>query len=341
MNTSLLSLVDSYNSIGIMGMCKNAGKTEVLNHIINGYAKADSVLGLTSIGRDGEELDIVTSTKKPEIFVMENTLVATTRSSLALCDFTKEILSTTGINTPMGEVIIVKALSAGYVDLSGPSIVQELLKVKEQLFSFGASKIIIDGALSRKSLCSPRVIDGCILATGAALSRSMPRVISDTLHTVRLFSLRSIEDKKIIQIAEENRENNVVVIIQKDYSTKVLTVISSLHCSKEVTEALTEQSSYLLINGAVTDRLLDSLLSLRKLIKDLTLIVKDSTRLLISEEALSKFLGFGASIRVLKESKLLALTINPTSPEGYDFNPQEFKEALQEKVDIPVINVFN
>lgn len=37
------------------------------------------------------------------------------------CDITKEILYATDFSTPMGDIIIVKALSDGYVDIAGPS----------------------------------------------------------------------------------------------------------------------------------------------------------------------------------------------------------------------------
>ena len=83
------------------------------------------------------------------------------------------------------------------------------------------------------------------------------------------------------------------------------------------------------------------LLAKRHLLNKLTLIVKDPTKLLISEDTLAKFLHTGASIKLLKKSPLLAVTINPTSPSGYDFNGEEFKEALQRKIPIPVINVLN
>ncbi len=340
MNPSLESLIKDYNSLCIMGMCKNAGKTEVFNYLLRKTAHKDMVLGITSIGRDGEELDAVTLTKKPRIFVRENTLIATSRQSLFLCDFTKEIIHCTGISTPMGEIIIVKALSAGYVDLAGPSTLFELSLILNKLYELGASKIIVDGALSRKSFSSPFITEACILATGAALNSSMEKVIDDTVFTVRLFSLKAIKDNHLIKIAETYGENNVVVVLNKHLEPKVIKVVSSLHCSKEVLEHVDSSTGYILVNGAVTDKLLQDLLSLRELLKNITLIVKDSTKLIISEEAYNKFIFLGGNIKVLKENSLVAVTINPTSPQGYDFPSHIFKEKLQEKLSIPVINIF-
>lgn len=341
MNPSLESLIKNYKSLCIMGMCKNAGKTEVFNYLLRKISHKDMVLGITSIGRDGEELDAVTLTKKPRIFIRKNTIVATSRQSLFLCDFTKEILHSTGINTPMGEIIIVKALSAGYVDLAGPSTLFELSLILNKLYELGASKIMVDGALSRKSFSSPYITEACILATGAALNSSMEKVIDDTVFTVRLFSLKAIKESQLIKIAENYGENNVVVVVNKHYESKVIKVVSSLHCSKEVLEHVDSNTRYILVNGAVTHKLLQDLLSLRELLKNITLLVKDSTKLIISEEAYNKFTFLGGTIKVLKENSLIAVTINPTSPQGYDFPANTFKEKLQEKLTIPVINIFN
>ena len=153
MNAALRDLIAPYRSISIIGMCKNAGKTTVLNSIIRQYAGCGETLALTSIGRDGEDQDLVTGTKKPGIFVAEGTLIATA-SELVLqrCDVTREILDTTGISTPMGDVVLFRARSDGAVQLAGPSINSQLAQVREDFFRFGADRVLIDGALSRKSL---------------------------------------------------------------------------------------------------------------------------------------------------------------------------------------------
>ncbi len=72
---------------------------------------------------------MVTGTEKPGIFVREGTLIATARDMLRLGDVTQEILVTTGIPTPLGEVVILRARSAGNVQLAGPSITSQLREV--------------------------------------------------------------------------------------------------------------------------------------------------------------------------------------------------------------------
>ena len=99
MREALLRELNGIRTLSIVGMCKNAGKTTVLNWLLS-HAAPGRVLGLTSIGRDGESVDVVTGTDKPGIFVPEGTLIATAKDMLALSDVTMEIVHTTGIPTP-------------------------------------------------------------------------------------------------------------------------------------------------------------------------------------------------------------------------------------------------
>ena len=75
---------DNLKTLSIVGMCKNAGKTTVLNRLLSLKANGE-VWGLTSIGRDGESTDVVTGTEKPGIFVPQGTLIATAKDMLRLC----------------------------------------------------------------------------------------------------------------------------------------------------------------------------------------------------------------------------------------------------------------
>lgn len=78
----LYELIKPYSSVSLIGMCKNAGKTTVLNRLIKDCRRMDESIALTSIGRDGERSDLVTNTKKPEIFVYDGTIIATAEKLL-------------------------------------------------------------------------------------------------------------------------------------------------------------------------------------------------------------------------------------------------------------------
>lgn len=130
----LKEYIQGVRSLSIIGMCKNAGKTTVLNKLIAELNESSVRLGLTSIGRDGESTDLVTRTAKPGIYVYEGTLVATAVDMFRLSDITREIIYSTGWPTPMGEVAVVRARSDGSVQLAGPSMTAQLSTLVDVFF---------------------------------------------------------------------------------------------------------------------------------------------------------------------------------------------------------------
>jgi len=115
--------IKDYKIISIIGLAKNVSKTTTLNHIIQ-TLKGKYILGLTSIGRDGEKYDAITTLPKPRIFVESGVLIATAVQSINNSEAKIEIIKTTGINTPMGKIVIARVLSNGYIELAGLLLTQ-------------------------------------------------------------------------------------------------------------------------------------------------------------------------------------------------------------------------
>ena len=307
MNTDeLIHRLQRVSSMSIVGMCKNAGKTTMLNWLL-AHAGRRQVLGLTSIGRDGESTDVVTGTEKPSIFVPEGTLIATARDMLRLGDITKEILVTTGIPTPLGEVVILRARSDGYVQLAGPSITAQLRGVSQQFFDLGATQSIIDGALGRKSLGARNVADGIVLCTGASYNMSMDKVIEDTANLYRIMSLPKAETLPP-QAAAGALEQ----------------------CLKEHGEAY--------ITGALTDSSVVPLLR-SGLLRNGRLVVEDPSKVLLTAGTLEKLALRQVQLQTKDAAQVLCITVNPISAYGWRFDKNEFIDRMRQAVDVPVINV--
>lgn len=178
-----------YGSISIIGMEKNCGKTVVLNHILSRLADFNICTAVTSIGIDGETKDAVTHTVKPEITLHKGTLFATSASHYLTRHLQSEIIAMGADSTSLGQVVISRVLEAGKVLLSGPGDTPSLKRVIDQFHSLGADLVLVDGALSRKSLASPSVTEGMILCTGAALSLNIEQLVSLTKHTCNMINL--------------------------------------------------------------------------------------------------------------------------------------------------------
>lgn len=305
MSSNLIQQLQSVRSMSIVGMCKNAGKTTMLNWLL-AHSGRGRVLGLTSIGRDGESTDVVTGTEKPSIFVPAGTLIATAKDMLWLGDVTKEILVSTGIPTPLGEVIIMRARSDGYVQLAGPSITTQLKSVSQAFFDLGAEQSIIDGALGRKSLGARQVAEGIVLCTGASYHMRMEKVIADTVSIYRIMNLPKAQT---VPAAPEGTLEQ---------------------CLKERGEAL--------VTGALTDSMVLPLLRAGVLRRN-RLVVADPSKVLLSPDTLDKMQLREVRLETAEAARTLCITVNPISAYGWKFDKDEFRARLQEAVDVPVINV--
>ena len=60
---------NNYETVSIIGLAKNAGKTVTLNYLIEEAINLNIKTGIASTGRDGENIDLVTKTQKPAIFL--------------------------------------------------------------------------------------------------------------------------------------------------------------------------------------------------------------------------------------------------------------------------------
>ena len=294
---TLVDILTPYDSIAIAGMAKNAGKTTALNYMINGFSPQGRTLGLTSIGLDGEETDQVTATPKPRIHVPQGTIIATaeqllTKRERGINDITREILAVTDITTPLGRIVVARALSAGAVMLAGPSMVSQIVPIMGILQDWGASKIIIDGAVGRKSLAVPEIAQAVVLATGASLARDINAVIAETKHTADIFELPLAGAALCNPFPEE----------------------------------------YVHIQGAITDTKLDAL-------NKKHIIADDATKILITPKALAKLRLSGGTLSVKKRINLAAITINPISPYGINFDAADFLEKMKQVINIPIFNI--
>ncbi len=331
----LKEYIRGVKSLSIIGMCKNAGKTTVLNSLI-AELNADRVkLALTSIGRDGESVDLVTRTAKPGIYVYENTLVATAVDMFRLSDITREVIHSTGWPTPMGEVAVVRARSDGNVQLAGPSMTAQLGELVDVFSSFGAELTIIDGALSRKTLCAPTVSEATILCTGASYSRDINTVIDDTAFSTALLTL-----PKQTSFSEEELDIpfNTKIRFKRDGGT-----VEALCGDMTLAEALRSREyadmrcAY--ISGAVTDAIIRPILMGGAKLKGFELSAEDGSKLLFSQDSYEKLLIRGVRIGVRRPVKLAAITINPVSAYGFDMDATLLLDRMSKAVSVPVVNV--
>lgn len=332
--SQLVDLISQYQSLTLIGQCKNAGKTTALNHIIRGLEGRGGPLALTSIGRDGESTDRLTGTVKPSIYVRAGTLLATAAGLLGSGDITREILETTGIPTPLGEVVVLRALSDGHVELAGPSMIDQLIQVKESFLRLGAGRVIVDGAISRKTLCSPVLSDATVLSVGASCGKSVEAVAREAGHTCRMLELPMAEDPAL-PAALALHSGSKVVFIRSGGCGEVSAP------DEELTETVKRLGDVgtIFCDGALSEGFMRPIVQSPVALKGITFVVRDASRIMISAETYEKMGIRGCHLRVLEGVRLAAVTVNPFSAYGYHFDKAELMAAVRRQVGVPVFNV--
>lgn len=324
----------NYESLSIVGLEKNVGKTECLNYILYRLPLEKIKVAVTSIGIDGENKDQVTSTKKPEIFLREGMYFSTAESHYKERRLVSELVEITNERSSLGRIVTAKVSVGGKALISGPSSGVSLRRWVAGMEKFGIDLTIIDGAISRLSSASPAISKAMILSTGAAFSSNIQTLVQKTKFVVEMIGLPKLVDSTRDALCDiesgvwgVDNDNNII-----DFGLTSALAISSLKVD------ITKGMRIIYTVGALTDKLL-KLVSDSKNIRNVTLVVKDFTKIFVSETAYRVFCNRGGKIMVLQKSKLIAVCVNPTAPNGYVLDSDILCRKLEEALKLPVYDI--
>lgn len=338
--------LDSLRSLAIIGMGKNAGKTTVLNHLLSAVRqmKRKRVVAVTSIGLDGEDEDIVTGGAKPRIYLTEGALLATACGSLDKCDAVIEILVLTGIHTATGEIVIGRMRTNGYVELAGPSIARDVATCERYCREIEEDCLfIVDGALSRKSPAGGGLTESVILVAGAANAPSLEELATETARQVLFLTLPSVEEKEnkiFSEVMEKFPGHRAIFLSQCDTTGKTirarsLPLASVIGEGKTIADEFRKDDTALLLRGAITDNVLEYLLSDSAFV-DMTLVAEDGTRFFLSDKAVRQLSQRSVELAVLSDLSLPLICVNPMRRDGTTVEREDILEAIISVVDVPV-----
>lgn len=323
-----------YDSLSIVGLEKNTGKTETLKYVLDRLPVLTKRIAVTSIGIDGETTDQVTRTQKPEIVLREGMYFGTSETHYRQRRLVSEVIDVSDVTTSLGRVVTARAVTGGKILLSGPSSGSGLKHWMSEMQRYDIDLVVIDGALSRMSLASPAVSQSMILATGAAYSVNMNTLVSKTAHVVDLINLELTDDENIAMLMPIE---SGVWFIDKDRQLHGLDAISSL--SKDFHFQGMDCCETLYVSGALVDGFLEKV-RMNKNLKQTELVVRDFTKIFVSPQQFRLFIKGGGRIRVLQKSKLIAVTVNPTSPSGYVLDSDTLCNRLSEAIGFPVYDLL-
>lgn len=327
--------IRNYRSLSIVGLEKNTGKTVCLNYILKRLHEIGVSTAVTSIGVDGEQVDSVYATAKPEIILYEGMQFITSQRHYLQRRLVSKIVNVDERRTALGQLVTAEVLCQGKALLSGAATTGILRQQIEQFKKNNVQLSIVDGALSRLSLASPTVTEAMILATGAAVSPNLQQLVSKTKFVYRLIKLEEITP------ALRQKISNIsfgIWGIDSDGEVHDLGIKSVFLLGKGE-DKLFKYGDTIFAAGAVSDRLL-KYLSAQPNISKCILIVQDFTKLFLSPEVYSDFTKRGGRLKVMQRSNLAAITLNPTSPQGYTLNSADACHTLSDALGCPVYDVL-
>ena len=338
MLSAVLPFIDDilrYDSLSIVGLEKNTGKTESLKYVLDRLPVQTRRIAVTSIGIDGETVDQVTRTQKPEIVLREGMYFGTSETHYRQRRLVSELIDVSDESTSLGRVVTAKAITGGKILLSGPSSGSGLKRWMAEMHQrYSIDLVIIDGALSRMSSASPAVSQSMILATGAAFSANINTLVSKTAHVVDLINLDLTSEKNLNLLMSLDKG---LWFIDKDGKLHSLDAVTSL--SQDIHFQGMDGCKTLYVAGALVDGFLEKVRK-NKNLRQVELVVRDFTKIFVTPQQFRLFIKAGGHMRVLQKSKLIAVTVNPTSPTGYVLDSDILCARLSEAIGLPVYDLI-
>lgn len=322
-----------YKSCSIVGLEKNTGKTECFNYVLQRLMPHEKRIAVSSIGIDGETTDQVTKTAKPEIFLREDMYFGTSEKHYLMKQLSSELLEITDETTSMGNIVIGKTLTPGNILLSGPSSSNGIRRWMDAMKKYEVDLILVDGALSRMSLASPTVSESMILATGAAYSANINTLVQKTAFVVQMINLDFT--------SEDNCRNfidirNGVWAIDENDNLVDMKVASSL--STNINTDGIKKCKTLYVSGALTDNFINHIRQ-NRIFNETEVVVRDFTKIFLTPMTYNAFLNGKRKIAVLQKSKLIAVCVNPTSPNGIILDSEKLCKTLSDAIELPVYDL--
>lgn len=323
---TLAELTAQKRRVALVGLAKNTGKTEALAALLRELETIGRNVGVTSVGRDGEERDVIEPLiEKPRITLREGSLVATTDALLRASGLSHDLLERTDFRTPLGQVVVARLRRAGAIEVAGPSAASQVQMVSNAMLGHGAEQVLIDGAIDRRAASSPQISDGLIMSTGAVLSGDPADVVKQTCAAVELVRL---------PVA-----SNLSGAIDLPARFALTSDAEEIGAQLDAYPAARQVN----VPGALPESFLKALLAAaHRRRRTYTVVVADATRVFLADRDVDWFSKQGLDIAVICPIDLLALTINPLAPRSHRLDSAHLRGLLRESIDrVPVLDVLD
>jgi hypothetical protein len=345
--------------LSLVGLSKNVGKTTTTNALLqallNERLYEASELALTSLGLDGEAVDALTGLPKPRYIPQAGLLVATTGEFLRQAEGEGarfERLQQLPGRTALGPVFLARVEQPSRVIIAGPTLLRDLRTTLEQCSASGMKLGIVDGAINRLGAAAPAITDACILCVGTSVAATpelaarrsadvFRRLVTpQSIHLDAYMNMKMRTKARLLRFRPDPPESQPV-----SYSGLTEPEDEAHWIAEQMQNGEQDEIVYFL-HGALTEELTRALLALlphQTPARQAELVVEDATKIFCHTVTLSRLAMRGLNVRVAMNVRVLAITMNPYTPE-YQCTPGHFLEALSHELPEnrpPIIDVVS
>jgi hypothetical protein len=344
---TLSELTASVSRLAVVGLAKNTGKTEALAALLRELEADGRRVGVTSVGRDGEERDVIdVRIEKPRVRLAADSLVATTGELLRSSGLPHDLLEQTDMRTPLGRVAIARLTRGGAIEVAGPSAAADVRAVSDAMLGHGAEQVLIDGAIDRRAASSPDVADALLMSTGAVLSDDIDEVVSRTRDAVELVRLPTVDDERLRRLAAKAADDGASLLLADDGASATLPTRFVLTADPDRIAGVLDanpSAQWLLVEGALPDAFLAGVAhALRRRSRTLGVLVADPTRVFLADRGAEWYGRSGVQLRALRAIDLKALTVNPLAPRSHTFDSARLRSLLADAIPgLPIFDVLD
>lgn len=163
-------------SLVVVGTGKNVGKTVAMRTIYRACIAGGLTCGVTSIGRDGEAVEMSDAAPKPRLWLEPSTILATARDVLPDSP-ASELLALTPHHTAAGPLVYARVRSGAHYELIGPPSASAMRAVVCDLLTL-APRALVDGAIDRVAALAGGD-DAIVVSCGAGAAQTIGEAVDD------------------------------------------------------------------------------------------------------------------------------------------------------------------
>ncbi len=245
--------IQAVRAVALVGICKNAGKTTLLNHLLSLHGKG--LWGVFSTGIDGEESDTVFRVPKPAVKLGPDLLFCCDTPALDKAGSGVEVLEKLSADTSSRPLWLARSRTFLQTEITGPGPVSRQIELLSRMQAWGAEKVLIDGSLDRKSIALSEAVDAVAVLIGASFG-PLSAIIGELRRLEQLNALPSpdlTEREYRLLLASER------ILSHRDGKWADTGLDSLFGARKALKELLEDDLEAIYIPGALTEIVLASL----------------------------------------------------------------------------------